>query len=149
MKKHILGFVRRGSIACGIGPMVLAILYLIMRHQGALDLLTVDQVCIGIFSLTLLAFLAGGLNELYQTERLPLPTAILIHGAALYAGYLITYLLNDWLKWSIISVLIFSAIFIVGYFLIWIIIYSINRKNTKKLNDMLIKNQQLKENKQG
>ena len=146
MKKHILGFMRRGSAACGIGPIVLAILYLVMQHQGAIEVLTVEQVCIGIFSLTLLAFIAGGLNELYQIDRLPLLTAILIHGTVLYAAYLITYLLNDWLNRSAISVLIFSAIFIVGYFLIWIIIYSIIRKNTEKLNETLIKKQQNEEN---
>ena len=30
MRKFILDFLRRGLIACGFGPMVLAILYLIL-----------------------------------------------------------------------------------------------------------------------
>ena len=36
MKKYILEFMRRGLAACGFGPIVLAILYLIMGRTGAL-----------------------------------------------------------------------------------------------------------------
>ena len=90
MKKYILEFMRRGLAACGLGPIVLAILYLIMGRTGALELLRVDQVCIGIFSLSALAFIAGGMNVLYQIERLPLMVAILIHGSVLYVSYLAT-----------------------------------------------------------
>ena len=83
MKKHILEFVRRGMMACGFGPIVLAILYLILRHHGVVETLSVSQVCIGIFSLAALAFIAGGMNMIYQVERLPLMGAILIHGVVL------------------------------------------------------------------
>ena len=72
MKRIILEFLRRGLIACGLGPIVLAILYLILQHQAAIETLTVNQVCIGIFSLSALAFIAGGMNVIYQSERLPL-----------------------------------------------------------------------------
>ena len=33
MKKNILEFVRRGLIACGFGPIVLAILYIIFTYS--------------------------------------------------------------------------------------------------------------------
>ena len=144
MKKFVLEFVRRGIIAMGIGPIVLAIVYIILRHTAAIDSLTVSQVCIGIFSLSALAFIAGGMNAVYQIERLPLMTAILIHGCVLYVGYLGTYLLNDWLDLGIIPIIVFTAIFAVGYIVIWVIIYSIIRRNTAKLNEMLkIKQQNL------
>ena len=142
MKKFVLEFLRRGFIASGIGPIVLAIVYLIMKQSAAIDTLTVNQVCVGIFSLTALAFIAGGMNAIYQVERLPLMTAILIHGGVLYIGYLGTYLLNDWLDFGVIPVIVFSAIFVVGYIVIWAIIYSIIRRNTAKLNEMLKKKQQ-------
>ena len=142
MKKFVLEFVRRGFIATGLGPIVLAIVYLILKQSAAIDTLTVNQVCIGIFSLSALAFIAGGMNAIYQVERMPLMTAILIHGGALYIGYLGTYLLNDWLDFGVIPIIVFTAIFVVGYIVIWAIIYSIIRRNTAKLNEMLKKKQQ-------
>ena len=142
MKKFGLEFLRRGFIASGIGPIVLAIVYLIVKQSTSIDTLTVDQVCVGIFSLTALAFIAGGMNAIYQVERLPLMTAILIHGGVLYIGYLVTYLLNDWLGFGIIPIIVFSAIFVVGYIVIWAIIYSIIRRTTTNLNKTLKKKQQ-------
>ena len=142
MKKFVLEFVRRGFIATGLGPIVLAIVYLILKQSAAIDTLTVDPVCIGIFSLSALAFIAGGMNAIYQVERMPLMTAILIHGGTLYIGYLGTYLLNDWLDFGVIPIIVFTAIFVMGYIVIWAIIYSIIRRNTAKLNEMLKKKQQ-------
>ena len=142
MKKFVLEFLRRGLIASGIGPIVLAIVYLILQQTAAVETLSVNQVCIGIFSITALAFIAGGMNAIYQIERLPLMIAILIHGGILYISYLVTYLLNDWLDFGALTIVIFSAIFVVGYIVIWIIIYSITRKNIAKLNETLKKKQQ-------
>ena len=137
MKKFALEFVRRGLIALGLGPIVLAIAYLIMQHFGAIDHLTVNQVCIGIFSLSSLAFIAGGMNAIYQIERFPLMVAILIHGVVLYISYLVTYLLNDWLVFSIIPIVVFSVIFVVGYILIWAIVYFFIKSKTARLNKIL------------
>lgn len=142
MKKNILEFFRRGFVACGFGPIVLAILYLILQHKADIETLTVNQVCIGIFSLSALAFVAGGMNVIYQIERLPLMVAILIHGSVLYISYLVTYLLNDWLEWGAIPILVFSGIFIFGYLMIWAIIYCIIRKRTERLNEILKQKQQ-------
>ena len=144
MKKNVLEFVRRGLTACGFGPIILAILYLILEHQGAVETLTVRQVCLGIFSLSALAFVAGGMNIIYQIERLPLMVAILIHGSVLYISYLITYLLNNWLEWGVTPILVFSGIFVFGYFMVWAIIYFITRRNTEKLNQLLMENCQKK-----
>ena len=142
MKKFVLEFLRRGLVACGLGPSVLAILYLILQQGAAVETLTVDQVCIGIFSLTALAFIAGGMNFVYQIEQLPLMVAIFIHGSVLYISYLVTYLLNDWLEWSITPILVFTCIFIFGYLAIWAVIYSIIKRNADKINAMLKKKQQ-------
>lgn len=143
MKKNVLEFFRRGLIACGFGPIVLAIFYLILQHQAAVENLTVNQVCLGIFSLSALAFVAGGMNVIYQIERLPLMVAILIHGGVLYISYLATYLLNNWLAWGVTPILVFSIIFVFGYLVVWAIIYSIIKRNTKKLNKILKKKQQI------
>ncbi len=143
MKKFILEFLRRGLFACGFGPIILAFLYLILQKSSGVETLTVNQVCIGIFSITALAFIAGGMNAIYQIENLPLMVAILIHGGVLYISYLATYLLNNWLDWGLIPVVVFTAIFVVGYVIIWIIIYSIIKRNTARLNKILEKKQQI------
>lgn len=142
MKKIVLEFLRRGLIACGFGPIALAIVYLILKGQGVVDTLTVNQVCTGIFSLSALAFIAGGMNVIYQIEQIPLMIAILIHGGVLYISYMVTYLLNDWLERSAISVLVFTAIFLLGYLAIWAIIYFVTRKRTERINIILKQKQQ-------
>ena len=141
-----MDFLRRGSSACGIGPIVLAVLYLILQSNGTVETLTASEVCTGIFSLTALAFIAGGMNAIYQIERLYLMPAILIHGFVLYVGYLVTYLLNDWLEWGAVPVFIFSGVFVVGYLVIWAVIYSGIRKNTEKVNAMLRMKREEREN---
>ena len=114
MKHHILEFFRRGIVACGFGPLVLAVFYLILQKNADVQTLTVNEVCLGIVSLSGLAFIAGGMNFVYQIERLPLMLAILIHGGVLYIGYLGTYLVNGWLEWGMTPVLVFTGIFVLG-----------------------------------
>ena len=137
MKKNVKEFIRRGLVACGFGPLVLAVLYQILQSQGIMESLTVDEVCLGIASLSVLAFIAGGMNVIYQVERLPLMVAILIHGGVLYVSYLGTYRINDWLEWSAVPILVFSGIFAFGYLLIWLIIYSVTKRRTARLNEQL------------
>ena len=145
MKKNVLEFFRRGIAACGIGPMVLAVLYLALGQRTGLQYLTVDQVCVGIFSLSALAFVAGGMNAIYQIERLPLMVAVLIHGGVLYLSYLITYLINGWLDWGVMPILVFSGIFVLGYLVIWAVIYASIRKRTRLLNEKLREKRQAEE----
>ena len=144
MKQFSLEFLRRGLVACGFGPVVLAVLYLILQKSAGLETLTVKEVCTGILSLTALAFIAGGMNAIYQMERLPLMAAILIHGCVLYLGYLVTYLVNDWLEFGTTPILVFSGIFVVGYLAIWAIIYCIIKRRTTRLNEMLKQKQRNK-----
>ena len=99
--------------------------------------LTVNEVAIGIFSISALAFISGSMNALYQIERLPLMLAILIHGVVLYFAYLGTYLLNDWLQAGVTTILIFTGIFVIGYIIIWVVIYSVTRKRAAKVNMIL------------
>ena len=142
MKRFVLDFLRRGLMACGFGPMVLAVVYLILQRCGVVETLTVYQVFVGIFSLSALAFVAGGMNAVYQIERLPLMVAIFIHGAVLYLGYLGTYLLNGWLEWGALPILVFSGIFALGYLVIWAIIYCIIKRNTERINAVLKQKQE-------
>ena len=42
MKKIVFDFFRRGIAACGMGPIVLSVLYTILHSLGAVDTLRVD-----------------------------------------------------------------------------------------------------------
>ena len=143
MRKTALEFVRRGLVAGGFGPVILAVLYIIIERSGEIVSLTASQACTGIFSLYALAFIAGGMNVVYQIERLPLMAAISIHGGVLYIGYLITYLVNGWLELGKTPIMVFTAIFIAGYLAIWAVIYHITRRNTRRLNEMLKQKQRM------
>lgn len=137
MKKFWKEFLFRGLICAGGGPLVLAVIYGILGATDTVASLSPNQVCMGIVTITLLAFIAAGMTAIYRMEQLPLPIMILLHGGALYITYILTYLINGWLLNQIKPILIFTGIFIAGYALIWLIIYCIEKSKIEKLNKML------------
>ena len=139
MKTFWKGFFLRGLICAAGGPVVLAIIYGITGAIGAVESLNPTSVCLEILTITMLAFIAAGMTAVYQQEQLPLPIMILAHGGALYIAYLLTYLINGWLEKDWIPILVFTGIFLVGYGLVWLIIYLVEKKKADKLNQMLQK----------
>ena len=137
MKRFWKEFFLRGLTCAAGGPVVLAIIYGILGATGAAESLFPKEVCFGILSITLLAFIAAGMTAIYQMEQLPLPSMILLHGGVLYIAYILTYLINGWLQSQLQAILIFTGIFIAGYALIWLIIYLIERRKAEKLNKLL------------
>ena len=137
MKQFTKGFVLRGLVAAGGGPLVLAIIYGVLGETGAVVSLTPREVSIGILSVLLLAFIVAGMNAIYQVEQLPLMMAILLHGIALYATYILIYLFNGWLQEQLIPILTFTVVFVVGYAIIWLVIYSVTKHKTQKINVQL------------
>jgi predicted neutral ceramidase superfamily lipid hydrolase len=136
MKSFWKDFLFRGMIACAGGPIVLAIIYGIIGATGEVTSLTPQEVCLGILTITLLAFTVAGMTAIYQVEKLPLASAILIHGGVLYATYLLIYLINGWLQKDLIPLLVFTGIFLLVYLLIWVIIYSVEKAKIRKINEM-------------
>lgn len=137
MRKHLCEFLHRGLYAAGGGPVVLAVIYGILGRTGAVTALSPAEVCTGVLSITLMAFIAGGITMIYQVEQLPLISAVLIHGGVLYLDYLLIYLLNDWIPQDFTGIGIFTAVFSAGYGLIWLCIWLSIRSKTKKLNRKL------------
>ena len=135
MKKYILEFVKRGLMAAAGGPVILAVIYGILGATGAATALTPHEVCVGILSITAMAFIAAGITMIYQVESLPLPMAILLHAGGLYLDYLMMYLLNSWLPGDAIG--LFTVIFFAGFALVWLIIWLCIRANTRKLNEKM------------
>ena len=121
MKLFIKEFLKRGFVSAWGGPFVLAIIYFIVGKIENIENIPINEVSLGIISIMIMAFTAGGITAIYQSEKLPIASSILIHAAVLYLDYLIMYLLNDWIPRSEIG--IFTAIFAVGFAIIWVIIY--------------------------
>lgn len=137
MKKFWREFLLRGLICAAGGPLVLAIIYGILGATGTAEAISPTEVCVGILTITLLAFVAAGMTAVYQMEQLPLATMILLHGGVLYIAYILTYLVNSWLQSSIMPIIVFTGIFAVGYALIWLIIYWVEKAKAEKLNTLL------------
>ena len=137
MKKFWKEFLFRGLICASGGPMVLSVIYGILGATGAVEAFSPREVCMGIVTITLLAFIAAGMTAIYQMEQLPLPMMILLHGGGLYIAYILTYLINGWLQRSLIPILVFTGIFVAGYALVWLIIYCVEKNKADKLNKLL------------
>ena len=139
MKKHALNFIQRGFAGATFGPIVLAIIYAILGATDIISFLSVNEVVLGIISISAMAFIAGGITMVYEVENLPLISAILIHALSLYIDYAIMYLINGWIGDGILPFLVFTAIFFTGFALIWGFIYLFTKSKTKVLNKNLSK----------
>ena len=134
MKLFIKEFLKRGFVSAWGGPFVLAIIYFIVGKIENIENIPINEVSLGIISIMIMAFTAGGITAIYQSEKVPIASSILIHAAVLYLDYLIMYLLNDWIPRSEIG--IFTAIFAVGFAIIWVIIYFFSKRKIDSLNKL-------------
>ena len=103
-----------------------------MKSSEVVEMLTVDQVVLGIISTTVMAFIAAGVSVVYQIESLPKAFAGLIQAAVLYIDYLGIYLLNGWIPLN--RVWIFTIIFFAGFIIIWLAIYVPIKLKVNKIN---------------
>ena len=139
MKKFTLEFLRNGLFACGGGPVIWAVVYLILSGTGVATEVSAGKVAVEVMTITLLAFVAGGIGAVYRVERLPLAIAILLHGTVLYAAYLAIYLINGWLAREVTPLLVFTAIFLGGYAIVWLVIYLVNKRSAARMTAKLSK----------
>ena len=137
MKKIVSKFLKRGLVCSGFGPLVYGIVMFILYLCNVETNSTGNQIFFAIVSTYLLAFLVAGFSVIWEIEKLGLGFAILIHGSVLYICYLAMYLVNNWINNDLTNILIFSAIFIGGYLLTWLVIYIIEKQKAKKLTKAL------------
>ena len=134
--KYVKEFLKRGMMAAWGGPVILAIVYLILGKCGVVTTLTVSQVVLAIISMTVMAFIAAGISFIYQVEQLPLAIATIIQMAVLYFDYLLFYRLNGWVPNE--GLITFTVIFVVGFVVIWLIVYFCAvRPSVRRLNEKL------------
>ncbi len=134
ISKYYKQFMLRGLIAMGFGPIVLCIIYLILGLTGTAESVSVYDIALGVITITALAFMAGGITTVYQIEEISLPKAIGAHAVILYICYAVVYFTNGWLADGVIPFVAFTAIFFVGFAVIWTIIYFITKRGTDRVN---------------
>lgn len=132
MKKRIIKFFLRGLLFSGLGPIIYGIVTMILYLCGVNTLSDGLMIFKGIISTFLISFICAGTSIVWEEEKLGLGFASLIHGSALYLCYLGMYLINSWIPRDPLSVLIFTAIFIITYLIIWLIIYLVEKNRAKK-----------------
>lgn len=137
MKRFLKDFLKQGLVAAWGGPVVMAVIFLILEANGVVETLTVREMSLGILSSSLMAFIAGGIPAIYRQEKLPLPIAILLHAAVLYLDYLLVYLMNGWLKNDTTPIVVFTAVFFVGFALIWLLIWQIIKRQVGRVNEKM------------
>ena len=137
MSKYVKEFFHRGLIFGGFGPIILGIIYLIISKTVESFSLSAEEVLLGIISIYILAFIQAGASVFNQIEEWPIPKSLLFHFLTIYLAYALCYILNSWIPFVPEVLLIFTAIFVVGYFVIWIIVYMCVKAASKKMNKKL------------
>ena len=130
-------FFLRGLLFGGFGPIIAGIVFLVL-HFTLKDLtLTGLQVFTTIVSTYLLAFVHAGASVFNQIESWPLAKSTLCHFGLLYVAYILCYVINSWIPFEPMVLGIFTAIFAVGYAVIWLAVYVSIRVTVKRLNRSL------------
>ena len=137
MKNTVNKFLHRGLIFGGFGPIIMGIIYLCLSISIENFSLSGNETFLAIISTYLLSFIHAGSSVFNQIENWPIMKSLLCHFLTLYFTYILCYLINSWIAFSLTAILIFTAIFIAIYFIIWTIVV-ISVKNTeRKMNQKL------------
>lgn len=131
MKKYLKQFIHRGLVFGGFGPIVMGIIYLCLSFSIKNFSVTGSETFFAIITTYLLAFIHAGASIFNQIEDWPIMKSLLCHFLTLYFAYILCYLINSWIDFNFIAILIFTAVFIAIYFVIWTIVI-ISIKNTER-----------------
>lgn len=134
MNKYFKEFLHRGLMFGGFGPIIAGIVYAILERTLSDFALSGGEVLTAIVSTYLLAFVQAGVSVFNQIEHWPLAKSLFCHFSLLYLAYVGAYLINSWIPFEPAVLVIFSAIFVVCYFVIWLSVYLIVRSTGKRLN---------------
>ena len=138
MKRFIKDFTLRGLVAAGFGPLILAIIYYVYQLTENVTSRPMTEVNINILSCLVMAFIAGGIGAIFKVEKIPLGVATLIDAIVIYVDYLFFfYLINNWIPIMVTPLLVFTVIYIIGYVIIWLIIYKKVKSQVQKVNQKL------------
>lgn len=136
MKEIVKKFIKRGMAFGGFGPIIAAIIILIISINDKDLMISPTQFITITVSTYLLGFIHAG-TSVFHEEDISIIKAMGLQLLFLYIAYLGSYLINDWIPFDWNVIIIFTLIFVTGYLIIWLTIYLIIRYRIKKLNQKL------------
>lgn len=137
MNPYVKSFLHRGLMFGGFGPLVAGIVFFILSRTAEGFSLTGEHILLAIASTYLLAFIQAGATVFNQVEHWSVGKALLCHFLTLYASYSACYLANTWIPFHPTVLLVFTAIFAILFFAIWLTVFLIVRSTEKRLNKRL------------
>ena len=137
MNKYLKEFLHRGLMFGGFGPIVTGIVFFIIEKTVDGVSFNATEVLLAIVSAYLLAFIQAGATVFNQIEDWPLPKSLLCHFVSLYIAYSGCYLLNTWIPFEPMVLVIFSVAFTATFFIIWLIVYLSVKTVSRKMNSKL------------
>lgn len=137
MNRYLKDFLHRGLIFGGFGPIVVAIVFMCISLADRGFSLTASQILLATVSSYLLAFVQAGVTVFNQIEHWSTVKSLLCHFVTLYATYSVCYVVNSWIPFEPMVLVIFSVIFAVLFFVIWTIVYLSVRATSKRFNSQL------------
>lgn len=137
MNKYFKEFFHRGLMFGGFGPIIVGIVFLILDFTLEDFSLGGSEVFLSIVSTYLLAFVQAGASVFNQIEHWSLAKSLLFHFLTIYLAYSLCYIVNSWIPFEPMVILIFTVIFIAAYFIIWFTVYFSTKAIEKRLNKKL------------
>ena len=137
MNKHIRSFLQRGMCFGGFGPIVASVVFYILSLTVEGFSITAGQVFLAVASTYILAFLHAGSSVFHEIDSWPLTKSTFFHLGTLYVAYLLCYIVNSWIPFEPIVILIFTAVFVVFYFIIFITVTLSVNALARKINKRL------------
>ena len=130
-------FIKRGFMFSGLGPVTAAlVIFIISRFDENLQLGAL-QILLMVISTYILAFVQAGATVFNQIEHWSVPKSLICHFSSLYAAYVLCYIVNTWIPFNINVIFVFTAIFVITFFVIWTTVFLTVRHLSKKLNKNL------------
>ena len=137
MNKYVKDFVFRGLMFAGFGPIILGIIYYTLSQTIEGFSLGGSEVLLGIISIYILAFVQAGATVFPQIEHWSVGKSLLCHFGSLYLVYVGSYLVNSWIPFEPMILLVFTAIFTAIFFSVWLAVFFSVKAVSKKLNAKL------------
>lgn len=133
MRKYLIKFLHRGLICAGFGPIVVGVVCLCISEVTDLSF-SGKEMLFAILSGYFIAFIHAGASVFNEIEVWSPAKSLFANLSTLYLTYIFFYLINSWLPFNPIFVLIFTILFVIIYLVIWLIVYISIKAAAKRLD---------------
>ena len=133
MNKYAKEFIKRGAIFAGFGPVIAAVVLACVPAAT----LSGGEILLTVLSTYVLAFVQAGASVFNQIEHWSIGKSLLCHLSTLYVAYSLCYVVNTWIPFEPKMLLLFTAIFMAIYFVVWGIVYISVKATSKNFNAQL------------